>query len=563
MSLADRILYVDDDAIIIDKPAGLPVDRLKSGGDSVVARVSELRCGKDQDPVPVYRLEQDASGCLLLARNPEGRAKIQQALENEAVVKYYLAVVDTEVEGDDGTIEIPLAKLSSPEQGFRMIVADRGEHAITEWVRLKVRDGRTLVRFEPKTSRTHQIRVHAREAFGAGIVGDPVYGCGEGPMLLHASRLSVALSPWSTGFSYHADAPLPDHFGPWRIDPDEVERDRQALKETFTYRDIDRDVDMGLQNLDRPVFDESNYGGYGPYWKFEPFVVDCYFEKGALEPLVKKYSSYQYPVGSSLDRILDALVAAGRADLMAKLWIAVTRRSRAAFYAERPGQFFGDQEWAGRAKSNALEAYDDAIRWMMRVDATEVAARMERERDALREGRMPELPPVSSTRRMDDPLFWEIVSGSRSEAPELPDQLNVLEQLLQSFPAPEIKRFAMLYGKFMKQLYHWNVWALAYAARGGCSDDAFMEFRTWLILQGDPALLELAIKEPAAAAARVPRDLELPEGTLLPMIDEIHLARAGKTFEWPMTDLERPKGKEWPEEELEARYPELVAHYEA
>ena len=393
MSLADRILYVDDDAIIIDKPAGLPVDRLKSGGDSVVARVSELRCGKDQDPVPVYRLEQDASGCLLLARNPEGRAKIQQALENEAVVKYYLAVVDTEVEGDDGTIEIPLAKLSSPEQGFRMIVADRGEHAITEWVRLKVRDGRTLVRFEPKTSRTHQIRVHAREAFGAGIVGDPVYGCGEGPMLLHASRLSVALSPWSTGFSYHADAPLPDHFGPWRIDPDEVERDRQALKETFTYRDIDRDVDMGLQNLDRPVFDESNYGGYGPYWKFEPFVVDCYFEKGALEPLVKKYSSYQYPVGSSLDRILDALVAAGRADLMAKLWIAVTRRSRAAFYAERPGQFFGDQEWAGRAKSNALEAYDDAIRWMMRVDATEVAARMERERDALREGRMPELPP--------------------------------------------------------------------------------------------------------------------------------------------------------------------------
>jgi hypothetical protein len=76
-------------------------------------------------------------------------------------------------------------------------------------------------------------------------------------------------------------------------------------------------------------------------------------------------------------------------------------------------------------------------------------------------------------------------------------------------------------------------------------------------------LLELAIKEPAAAAARVPRDLELPEGTLLPMIDEIHLARAGKTFEWPMTDLERPKGKEWPEEELEARYPELVAHYEA
>ena len=70
------------------------------------------------------------------------------------------------------------------------------------------------------------------------------------------------------------------------------------------------------------------------------------------------------------------------------------------------------------------------------------------------------------------------------------------------------------------------------------------------------------LKDPAVAAHRVPRDLELPEGTLLPMIDELHLARAGTTFEWPTTDLERPKGKEWPEDELDRRFPALVAHYE-
>ena len=114
MSLADRILFIDDDAIIIDKPAGLSVDAPKRGGDSVVARASELRCGKALDPVPVHRLDQDASGCLLLARNRESRVKIQQALENDAVVKYYLAVVDTEVEGEEGKIELPLAKQSSP-----------------------------------------------------------------------------------------------------------------------------------------------------------------------------------------------------------------------------------------------------------------------------------------------------------------------------------------------------------------------------------------------------------------------------------------------------------------
>jgi tRNA pseudouridine32 synthase/23S rRNA pseudouridine746 synthase len=562
MTLADRILFIDDDAIIINKPAGLPVETPKSGGDSVVSRASELRSGKDADPVPVHRFDPDISGCLLLARDREGRVRIQQAMENEAVVKYFLAVVDTEVEGEDGKIEFPLAKQSTPGEAWRMIVDDRGEQAVTEWVRLKVRDGRTLIRFEPKSGRTHQVRVHAREAFGAGIVGDPIYGSGEGPMLLHASRLSVALSPLSTGFNYHADAPLPDHFGSWRIDPAEVERDEAAMRAIFTYRDVERDTDKGLEDLDRPIFYKDSYGGYGPYWSFRPFVIDSYHLKGALEPLVRMYSEWKYPVGSDFDRILKDLAAAGRGDLMEKLWSSVTRRSRAAFYAEKPGRFVGDQEWADRAKAHALQAYDNAIQWLARVGATDASQRMQSERDALSEGRRPEPPPITEMRKMDDALFWEIIERSRAEAPELPEQLVMLDALLGGLKAADLKKFASIYARYMRQTYHWNAWALAYAARGGCSDDAFMEFRSWLILQGDPALLDLAVKDPAAAAERVARDPELPDGTLMAMIDDLHLARAGTTFEWPMLDLERPKGREWPEDELDARFPELVAHYE-
>ena len=562
MLLSDRILYIDDEAIIIDKPAGLPVETPKQGGDSVVARAAELRCGNSASPAPVHRLDPEASGCLLLARKPDEKVKLIQALENEAVVKYFIAVVDADVTDKEGKIEIPLAKLSAPDTSWRIVAAEDGEPAVTEWVRLKVREGQTLIRFEPKTSRIHQVRAHAREAFGAGIVGDPIYGSGDGPMLLHASRLSVALSPWSSGFSYHADAPLPEHFGPWRIDPDEVERDRQAMMASFSFRDIGRDVDLGLENLDRPLFAESRYGGYGPYWRFEPLVVDCYFEKGALEPLVGRYSGYRYPVGSSLDRILNALVETGRADLMAKLWTGVTRRSRAAFYGQRPGKFIGDQERADKAKADALQAYDDAIEWLTRVGAVQDAARMDEESEALREGRRRQLPPVSETRKMDEALFWELMAKSRAQAESTEDQVAIIGELLATLSAPDIKRFATIYGKFMRKLYHWNVWALAYAARGGCSDDAFMEFRSWLILQGNPELLDLAIKDPTAAAKQVPRDPELPEGTLLPDIDEAYLARAGTTFDWPMIGLEQPKGREWPEERFDASFPELVRHYE-
>ena len=94
-----------------------------------------------------------------------------------------------------------------------MVADASGQPAVTHWRRLTARDGRTLVEFRPLTGRTHQIRVHAREAFGSGIVGDRVYGIPGGPMLLHASRLVV---PRAGKPAIDVTAPLPDHFGEWR-----------------------------------------------------------------------------------------------------------------------------------------------------------------------------------------------------------------------------------------------------------------------------------------------------------------------------------------------------------
>ena len=94
-----------------------------------------------------------------------------------------------------------------------MVADPEGQQAITHWRRIVVRDGRTLVEFRPVTGRTHQIRVHAREAFGHGIVGDRVYGVPGGPMLLHASRLMV---PREGKPMIDVTAPLPDYFAEWR-----------------------------------------------------------------------------------------------------------------------------------------------------------------------------------------------------------------------------------------------------------------------------------------------------------------------------------------------------------
>ena len=212
MFLSDRILFIDAEAIVLDKPAGLPVDEPRRGGESIAGRLVELKCGFKRLPTPMHRLDADTSGCLLFARTPKARAQFQRAFETQQVEKYYLAVIGTEIAEEEGVIDIPLAKRSSAEAGWRMVADEHGLAATTRWRRIAVRDG-SLVEFRPVTGRTHQIRAHAREAFGRGIVGDRVYGIPGGPMLLHASRIVV---PRKGKPDIDVTASLPEYFGEWR-----------------------------------------------------------------------------------------------------------------------------------------------------------------------------------------------------------------------------------------------------------------------------------------------------------------------------------------------------------
>jgi tRNA pseudouridine32 synthase/23S rRNA pseudouridine746 synthase len=213
VQLSDCILFIDAEAIVLDKPAGLPVDTPRRGGDSIASRLDQLRCGFKRPPTPMHRLDTDTSGCLLFARTPKARALFQHAFETRTVEKYYLAVVASEIDEDAGVIDVPLAKHSTAEAGWKMVSDTHGSPATTRWRKLSVRDGSTLVEFQPLTGRTHQIRAHAREAFGRGIAGDRVYGIPGGPMLLHASRIVVKRQGKP---AIDVMAPLPDTFGEWR-----------------------------------------------------------------------------------------------------------------------------------------------------------------------------------------------------------------------------------------------------------------------------------------------------------------------------------------------------------
>ncbi|MFN4020801.1 MAG: RluA family pseudouridine synthase [Erythrobacter sp.] len=207
------ILYEDGEALVIDKPAGLPVGRPRKGGPSIEDHLDRLKLGFQRAPVAVHRLDTDTSGCLLLARNPKALARFNRAFEERLVGKTYLAILAGRPPGTEGTIELALAKISSAEKGWRMIAAKKGKPAVSHWELVQELGPHSLIRFRPETGRTHQLRIHALKGLGAALLGDPVYGAGPVPgarrTMLHAESLTVA-RPGKTPIE--ARSPLPADF---------------------------------------------------------------------------------------------------------------------------------------------------------------------------------------------------------------------------------------------------------------------------------------------------------------------------------------------------------------
>ena len=203
------VLFIDGEAMVIDKPAGLAVHPGSKTAESLENYLEHLRFGFRREPLPVHRLDRDTSGCLLLARNPKAHKRFQRAFEDKAVTKTYVAVLDGVPTAAEGSIDMALGKVSTARDGWRIVPDAKGKPALTHWRTLAVKDGRAVILFSPETGRTHQLRVHASQGLRIPISGDPVYGAGKGPMLLHALSLSMERAGKNP---IDARAPLPPTF---------------------------------------------------------------------------------------------------------------------------------------------------------------------------------------------------------------------------------------------------------------------------------------------------------------------------------------------------------------
>ena len=188
-----EIVYEDESLLVVNKPSGVLSVPGIVGGTSVQQWLREKY--SDNTLLVVHRLDMATSGLLVVAKSMQVYKMMQQLFAERKVEKHYMALLDGVPQNVKGRIELPLAPdyMNRPRQ---KVDYENGKSAVTDYSVVDVvkYNGKecALVRFEPLTGRTHQLRMHAasKEGLDCPIVGDALYGAAGARLMLHASRIS-------------------------------------------------------------------------------------------------------------------------------------------------------------------------------------------------------------------------------------------------------------------------------------------------------------------------------------------------------------------------------------
>ena len=189
------VVHEDEDLLIVDKPAGMPVHPGVGHPDSTLVNavlgldpaIGDV--GGTMRPGLVHRLDMDTSGLIAIAKTDRAHASLTGQLRNRTVNKGYLALVVGTLSPAEAVIDAPIGR--DPYDRKKMAIVEDGRPSSTRYKTLGSYRGCTLADVRPKTGRTHQIRVHFA-SIGHPVVGDALYGRADsriGRHFLHAAYL--------------------------------------------------------------------------------------------------------------------------------------------------------------------------------------------------------------------------------------------------------------------------------------------------------------------------------------------------------------------------------------
>lgn len=212
-----KILYEDDDIIVLDKPSGMVVHPGNGNKDhtlvnALIYHTSNLsKVNGDFRPGIVHRIDKDTSGVLLVAKNDKVHAILAEGFKNKTINRVYVALLKGELPSSSATIDAPIGRDKSDRKKM-CVTKDNSKNAITHLKVIKRYNGFTLVELKLETGRTHQIRVHMKY-IGYPVYNDPVYTRDKTTpfgQFLHAKSLEFD-HPITKKHMYF-ESPLPNEF---------------------------------------------------------------------------------------------------------------------------------------------------------------------------------------------------------------------------------------------------------------------------------------------------------------------------------------------------------------
>ena len=189
-----QLVYEDEYVVVVNKGYGLlSVSRGAAKPETTAYNIVKnylKECDSRQKVFIVHRLDRDTSGLMMFAKTPEAKEAMQHNWNNMVLERKYVAVMEGNVENDEGVIRSYLGETSAHEV-FSTQDPQQGKLAVTRYKVLARGQGRSLVEYSLDTGRKNQIRVHSHE-LGHPIVGDRRYGASQSPigrLCLHARTL--------------------------------------------------------------------------------------------------------------------------------------------------------------------------------------------------------------------------------------------------------------------------------------------------------------------------------------------------------------------------------------
>jgi len=204
------IIYIDDNVIVINKPSGVLSHAKGALNDEFTVgeffrRYSTYNSDSNR-PGIIHRLDRDTSGVMIGARNSETAVLLQKQFADRLVKKTYIAILNGIPKLDKANLDLPIERNPSAPSSFR--VGSNGKPATTRYEVMDTKDKYALVKLQPTTGRTHQLRVHMTY-LNTPVLGDRVYGKPSDRLFLHAYSLEITIP---SGNRQTFIAPIPEEF---------------------------------------------------------------------------------------------------------------------------------------------------------------------------------------------------------------------------------------------------------------------------------------------------------------------------------------------------------------